>query len=97
MWSDIRHDATTKSQMHKVDTHHHLQDARCDEGGDIQTHLYTLTQTRDELAGMGVDITNQEFLTIILGSLPPSYRMLLSTVTLAASVTNMMIEPNDLI
>src|ERR1700730_6516228 len=96
MWSAICNDATKKSQLHKVDTRRRLQSMVCDEDGDIKAHLNAMIRLREELEGIGASVQDEDFGTMLLTSLPPSYRTLLHTITHAASLSGMAINPNDL-
>jgi hypothetical protein len=70
---------------------------KCDEDGYVNVHLIEMVKLHDELAGMGASIGEEEFSTIILGLLPASYCTLLSTVTIAASLSGKAIGSDDLI
>ena len=96
MWDTIRKDATKKSQLHKVDTRRRLQMMTCDEDGDVKAHLNAMTMLREELEGIGASVPDEDFGTMLLTSLPPSYRSLLHTITHAASISGVTINPNDL-
>ena len=96
MWSAICNDATKKSQLHKVDTRRRLQSMVCDEDGDIKAHLNAMIRLREELEGIGASVQDEDFGTMLLTSLLPSYRTLLHTITHAASLSGMAINPNDL-
>src|SRR3984893_12644308 len=96
MWMAIRNDATKKSQLHKVDTRRRLQTMLCDEDTDIKAHLNAMTKLREELEAIGASVPDEDFGTMLLTSLPPSYRSLLHTITHAASLSGVAINPNDL-
>src|ERR1700731_3754385 len=96
MWSVICNDATKKSQLHKVDTRRRLQSMVCDEDRDIKAHLNAMIRLREELEGIGASVPDEDFGTMLLTSLLPSYRSLLHTITHAASLSGLAINPNDL-
>ena len=73
MWEIVKNDTTSKSKMHQVDTRCCLQEMICPEEGEVQEHLDTMVNLHDELARMGSPIMDEEFSTLILGSLPPCY------------------------
>ena len=73
MWKTVKADATDKSDFYKVDARRRLADMRCDEDGDVRAHTNALVALRDELAGMGAMVTDEEFSSTILGSLPMTY------------------------
>jgi hypothetical protein len=96
MWDAVRSDATSKLKMHEADTKRRLQEMRCNKGTDVKEHLTNLVRLQDELEGMGVSISDDDFATTIISSLPPSYCILLSSVTHAAALLKAKIDPNDL-
>src|SRR3984893_5067785 len=96
MWTAIHNDATKKSQLHKVDTRRRLQSMLCDENGDIKAHLNAMTKLREELEGIGTSVLDEDFGTMLLTSLPPSYRSLLHTITHTTSLSGITINLNDL-
>jgi len=50
-----------------------------------------------ELSGMGGAPAEQEYLTILLGSLPKSYGPLLTAITMAASIAGKVLKPENII
>jgi hypothetical protein len=62
----------------------------------MKAHLNLMIRLHDELKGMGASITNKEFVTFILGSLPLSYRMLMSLFTLAMRAAGKDVDLSDL-
>jgi hypothetical protein len=96
MWDAVKLDATSKSKMHQVDTRRRLQQIQCDEDGDVRTHLIEMVKLRDELTAMGCSIDEAEFTTIILGSLPVSYRTLLTTITVSAGLSGRTVDSNEI-
>ena len=59
--------------MVTVDMRHKLQAEKCPKSGDVRTHLNKLQAMQEDLASMGGSITNEDFTSIILGSIPQSY------------------------
>jgi gag-polypeptide of LTR copia-type len=51
---------------------------------------------REELASLGTSLGEQDFLAIILGSLPRSYNQFISAVTATASVLKQELNFKDL-
>jgi hypothetical protein len=70
---------------------------RCEEGGDTKTHLSEMLRIRESLAGMGATIDDKDFYAIILGSLPESYRPLLSSINATARINKKILIPDELI
>ena len=69
MWQEIISDAMKKSKVHKVNTHHHLQELQCPEGRDVHMHLNVMMNLCNELAGIGASVNDEDFATMIHVSL----------------------------
>ena len=52
---------------------------------------------REDLAAMGQPLSEDDFYTIILGSLPPSYDPYILAVNATSSVLGKTVSPDDLI
>jgi hypothetical protein len=96
MWDAVKKDATSKSDMHKVNTHRRLQSTMCNETGNVQKHHAKLLKIRDELVGMGMKVEDVEFTPIVLGSMPPSYHTFLATITHSAHLSRNAVSPDAL-
>ena len=90
MWDVVKADATTKSTLYILDAEDQLSSMKLDENDDPKTHLMELKQhfqlmlqRRDNLVKMGSTILDTCFKTIIMSSLPESYRPTLQTITAA--------------
>ena len=59
-------------------------------------HFATLRTMREDLAAMGQLLTEDDFYTIILGSLPLSYDPYISAVNATSSVMGKTISSDDL-
>src|SRR5882757_11246195 len=70
---------------------------RCKEGGDIKVHFSEQLRLRESLAGMGTMIEDRDFYTIILGSLPETYRPLVSSINAAAKIAQKPLTPHELL
>src|SRR5258705_6175566 len=97
IWEQIRHIHEGKTELVQVDLRRQLQDTRCEEEADVRNHCSELLRMREELAGMGAILEERDFYAIVLGSLPESYRPLLSSINAAARVTSKLLSPNELI
>ena len=72
--------------MITIELQRKLQDMCCTKSGNIQSHLNNIRTLREELASLGVTLSELDFLAIILGSLPKSYDQFLLAVTATANV-----------
>src|SRR5882757_11354402 len=90
MWEVVKNDATTKSSLYILDAEDQLASMKLPENEDPKVHLaemkhhfQTMIQRRDNLTKMGSELSDTRFNTIIMSSLPESYRPTLQTITAA--------------
>ena len=80
-----------------VDIRHHIYELKCEDESQVRTHLETLTKMQEQLAGMGAGLPNNDFITVILGSLPKSYRPLINAISMSATHVKVSLKPNKVI
>jgi hypothetical protein len=97
IWAEICTIHEGKSELVQIDLRRRLQETRCDEGGDVKAHFSEMFRLRESLAGMGAVISDNDFYAIILGSLPESYRPLLSSINAAARISQKALTPYELV
>src|SRR5882757_4841884 len=97
IWAEIKTIHEGKTELVQVDLRRRLQDTRCDEQGDVRTHFSDLMRMREQLAGMGAVIDERDFYAIALGSLPESYRPLLSAINATARITQTPLSVYELV
>ena len=97
MWEAVQLKQEKKSQMVTVDLHCKLQVEKCSEHGDMCAHLNKLQTMCKDLASMGVSITDEDFTSIILGSIPPSYDTHIAAITATSTLLNQVLTPTNLI
>ena len=64
-----------------VDMRRKLQSEKCNEHGDVCAHLVKLQIMWEDLASMGGSISDEDFTSIILGSIPQSYNSYIAAIT----------------
>ncbi len=97
MWDTVKADCEGKSMLYQVDVRRRLQDLKCAEGADVKAHLTEMGKLRGDLAAMGAEVKDPDFTAIVIGSLPLSYRPLLSSLVGVSKVTKADLNPNDVI
>ena len=60
-WDEVVKKRQDRSRMVMVDMRRKLQDKRCDEGGDVKAHLAEMVAMREDLAAMGGDPGDDDF------------------------------------
>jgi len=96
IWVEIRKLHEGKTELVQVDLRRRLQETRCEEGRDVRDHFTELMTMREQLAGMGAAIDERDFYAIVLGSLPESYRPLLSAISATARITQKTLTTYEL-
>src|ERR1700731_2747722 len=88
IWAKVVQHHQNKAQLIIVELHTQLQNEKCPDQGDICEHLAKRCQMREDLALMGKSVTDENFCTIILSSLPLSYNNYLTSITNQLSPTS---------
>ena len=90
MWDQVKSDATTKSTLYLLDAEDELASMKLGDTEDPKTHLAELkehfqlmVQRYTNLIAMGSVLSDFRYRTIIMHSLPESYRPALQTITAA--------------
>jgi hypothetical protein len=97
MWMLVKNDTTTKGEIYKIGVRKHLNDMHCTEDGDIRSHLSAMTKLKDELLAMGINYKDEEYVPLLLGSMPASYHMLLSAIMQSAAPSSTQLKSEVLI
>src|SRR5882762_10134513 len=97
MWEAVGMKREKKSRMVTVDLRRKLQAEKCPEHGDMRAHLNKLQTMREDLASMGGSIVDEDFTSIILGSIPPSYDTYIAAITATSTLLNQALTPTNLI
>ena len=96
IWTELGKHFEKRSRMVSIDLRRRLQEIRCAEKGDIVEHLTTLRIMREDLASMGEILTDTDFYSIVMGSLPASYDQYLSALNATSSVLGKQLSADDL-
>ena len=90
MWDVVKADATTKSTLYLIDAEDQLASMKLSDNDDpkahlteIKHHFQLMMQRRDNLLSMGSTLSDSRLNTILMTSLPESYRPALQTITAA--------------
>jgi LTR polyprotein gag-polypeptide-like protein len=88
MWDQVLTDATSKSTLFILDAEDQLSAMKLEDNDDPKTHLaemkqhfQLMLQRHENLMKMGSEISDTRFNTMIMSSLPDSYRPTLQTIT----------------
>ena len=97
MWDVVKADATTKSTLYLLDAEDQLTSMKLADNDDPKSHLakvkqhfQLMTECHDNLIKMGSTISDTRYNTIIMSSLPESYRPTLQTITAAEHTSTVL-------
>ena len=80
-----------------VDCHCKFQVEKCSEHGDMHAHLNKLQIMHEDLGSMGASIMDEDFTSIILGSILPLYDTYIAAITATSTLLNQVLTPTNLI
>jgi transposase InsO family protein len=92
VWTRVVQHHQDKAQLIVVELRTRLQNEKCPDKGSMRDHLSKLRQMREDLALMGETVTDENFRTIILASLPLSYDNFLTSITNQFSPTPLTVQ-----
>ena len=78
VWKTLEDQFQKKSWANKIRLRRKLSNLKVEEGQPIQKHLKNLSEIFQELAIIGYPVDEEERVTQVLNSLPPSYDMLVT-------------------
>jgi hypothetical protein len=97
VWAAMKAIYQTRSKIITVDLGKKLQSARLGDEDDAHAHFTWLVDLREQLASMGKTLDDDEFASILLGSLPTSYSPTISGINVAADSTGNTITSDQVI
>jgi hypothetical protein len=97
MWTEVKKLHKGKSALVKADMRKHMLLIQCEEGADVKAHFRELNRIHQIMAGMGKVIQEVNYGAIIMGSLPDSYRSIISSLGAAAGYASRVVMPQELI
>ncbi len=94
MWKKVKEEFEKRLKMMTVDLRRKLQEERCPKNGDVEAHLLIFKALRKELTTMSADPGDDNFIAILLGSLPALYDPYLAVLTATSALLSQTITPN---
>jgi len=74
-----------------------IYELKCENKSQVCMHLETLARMQEQLVGMGAGLPDTDLVTIILISLPKSYRPLINAISLPATHAKVSLIPEKVI
>src|SRR5271155_5405006 len=97
MWDAVKNQREKKSRMVTVEMQCKLQAEKCPKSGDLRAHLNKLQAMREDLASMGGSINDEDFTSIVLGSIPQSYDPYIAAMTATSTLLDQTLSTTNLI
>jgi len=94
LWDALKGLCQSRFKLIIIDLNKRVQNAKCGEDDDIRAHINKLDDMREQLSAMGKVIDDQEYASILLGSLPTSYAPTISLINTMAVMTGLDITPD---
>ena len=97
VWDAVCVKHETRALTVKVDMWRRMYEMKCEDEANVCKHLETLMRTQEQLAGMNTALTDDDLITVILGSLPKSYQPLINTITMSVAHAKAKLEPDQIV
>ena len=97
VWNTIKAIYQTRSKMITVDLSKQLSNTKLGDDEDARAHLTRLQDLQEQLASMGKTNNDDEFASIILRSLPPSFESTINAINAVADTAGTDIMPDRVI
>ena len=73
MWQKLCAKHEDKALAVQIDMRRRIYTLRCEDEVNVRTHIESMKALHEQLNGMGERITDQDFIAVVLASLPKSY------------------------
>src|SRR5713226_4275496 len=97
VWDNLKALFEGKSRTILVDLGRKLQTTRCGEDDDVRAHFSKLANLRDKLAALDRTVGDDEYVAVLIGSLPSCYDSPIDSLTSSCDVNNIDITPTAVI
>ena len=97
VWAKLKELFEGKSRSVMVDLGRKFQTTCCGEDNDVHSHFSKLADLCDKLAALGRAVSDNEYIAVLIGSLPPSYDSPINSLTSSCNVNNINITPTAVI
>ena len=97
IWTTLKGLYEGRTTMIVVDMTRKLQNTKCGEDDDVHAHFTKLDNMRDQISAMGKNFSNEEYASILLGSLPSCYSSTTSGMNAAAYYSGQPTTPDGVV
>ena len=95
MWKTTVTEFKSKTVLVQADLRARFQSLKCPEKGDLRAHLDKLRSMREELAAVGVSLSDDEYTSTIIRSLPAHYANYIAHLSASAHLLKQTLKPDD--
>ena len=86
VWDALRALFEGRTQMIVVDLRRQIQSLKCGEDDNVRTHFDNIANLREQLAAMGKTIPDDEYTSIVLGSIPSTFEAVITSMSTTAAL-----------
>jgi transposase InsO family protein len=95
VWDKLKEEFEGKSRSVLVDLGRKFQTTRCGEDDDVRAHFSKLAHLREQLSALGRSVSDDEYVAVLIGSLPACYDGPIDSLTSSCDVNNVDITPTS--
>ena len=93
VWDKLKGEFEGKSRSVLVDLGRKFQMTRCSEDDDVRAYFSKLAHLREKLSALGRSVSDNEYIAVLIGSLPSCYDGPIDSLTSSCDVNNVDITP----
>ena len=97
VWDKLTEEFEGKSRSVMVDLGRKFQTTRCGEDDDVRAHFSKLANLREKLSALGRSVSDDEYVSVLIGSLPACYDGPIDSLTSSCDVNDKDITPSAVI
>ena len=97
VWDALKKLFEGRTQMIVVDLRRQIQSLKCGEDDNVRTHFDNIANLREQLAAMGKTIPDDEYASILLGSIPSNFEAVISSMSTHVALTNTTLTPETVV
>jgi gag-polypeptide of LTR copia-type/Integrase core domain/GAG-pre-integrase domain len=93
VWDKLKALYEGRSKVWLIDVGRKFQNTRCGEDDDVRAHFEKLADLKDRLAALGRTVSDDEYVSVLIGSLPASYDAAINALTTSCDVNDKDVTP----
>ena len=93
MWNTLKKDFEGRTHAFQNKLRDRLAVTKCGDNENVREHVDRIQYMLEELAGMGVMVTDKEYTAMVIKSMPESYRVYFTAISTAVEVSGNSLTP----